>query len=84
MAKASGGASGGVSKYRSGRTMALLQNDGTTRRIRFNQSANRYEYYNDNPYINAWKPLQDIRYSFQSLDVVESDLRRNKEKVQFI
>lgn len=82
MAKASG--SGGVSRYRSGRTMALSQKDGTERWIRFNQSANRYDYFDNNPYSNAWKPLQNIGYSFQSLGVVERELRRNKGKVRFL
>ena len=82
MAKSGGSAS--VGGYRSGRTMALLQKDGTERWIRFNQSASRYEYFDNNPYSNAWKPLQNIGYSFQSLEVVESELRRNKGKVRFL
>lgn len=81
---AAGLESASVSEYRSGRIMALSQKDGTDRWIRFNQSESRYEYLDNNPYSNAWKPLQNIGYSFKSLEVVERELSRNKGKVRFL
>lgn len=85
MAKGSG--SGGILRtkdYRSGRAFIIPQNDGTTQKLRFNQSANRYEYLDTGRFaMNQWKPLSNISYAFISEEYVEAQLRTVRRKIRF-